>query len=931
MALTLNEIKRRAMDFAREHADDIDEKSQAQEFWRDFFAIWGISARKVGVFEERARTLKGTTGFMDFYWPGTLLVEHKSAGKDLNAALRQALDYCISSDFPESSLPRYVMVCDFKVFRLVELGSGKHHEFKLAELHENLHLFNFILGYEHRTYKDEDPVNVKAAEIMGSLYDGLKQAGYEGHPLQLLLVRLMFCFFSDDTGIFTKDHLSMFLETKTDPDGVNLGSRLAEVFQILNTPVDKRQTNLDEDLALFPYVNGKLFEEALPIPAFDKRLREKLLVCSHFNWGAVSPAIFGSLFQSVMNPVERRNLGAHYTSEKNILKTIHGLFLDELRDDFRKAKNTGKRQPLEKMLDKIRDTRLLDPACGCGNFLILAYRELRLLEIDIYKAIQAIDHRKYFNLDFYRGIDVDNMYGIEIEEFPAQIARTALWIMDHIMNVRMSEEFGEYIIRLPLTSTPHIVQANALRLDWRELIKPESLSYILGNPPFVGKKARNESQMQDMDIACKGMDNYGNLDYVCCWYVKAAEYTFGTNIQTAFVSTNSIVQGEQVSILWSNLLDKKVEINFAHRTFRWTNEAKGKAAVYCVIIGFSYMGKERRRIFDYAKPDAEPVGITARKINPYLIDAENILISSRNTPLCDVPEINFGSMPNDDGNLLFTKQERNEFLCKEPKAKKLIRPFLSAQEFLHAEERYCLWLKDADPTEIRSLLEVKKRVEAVRNYRLKSNREATRQLAAYPMLFGEIRQPDTSYILIPRHSSEHRRYIPFAFFNKNYIAGDSCLVVPRASLYHFGILSSASHMAWVHHTCGRLESRFRYSNNLVYNNFPWPESLTIAQKQAVEKAAQSVLDAREEYPDSSLADLYDPNTMAKVLTDAHRKLDHAVDKCYRSKPFGSELERIEYLFELYEKYTAGFLVEEKKTGKRKNRSEAQGAETESAG
>ncbi|MFH0920106.1 MAG: DNA methyltransferase [Fibrobacterota bacterium] len=917
MSLTLAEIKRHALEFVREHADDHDEKSQAQNFWRDFFAIWGITARKVGVFEERARTLKGTTGFIDFFWPGTLLIEHKSAGKDLAGALKQALDYCCSPDFPETALPRFILVCDFKMFRLLELGGRKTHEFTLQQLPEKLHLFNFILGYEQRTYKDEDPVNIKAAERMGAVYDGLKKSGYEGHPLQLFLVRLMFCFFADDTGIFKKDHLTLFLEAKTDTDGHNLGSQLAEVFQILNTPLEKRQKNLDEDLAEFPYVNGKLFEEALSIPSFDKALRDKLLACAHFDWSAVSPAIFGSLFQSVMDAELRRNLGAHYTSEKNILKTIYGLFLDDLREEFRKTCNMGKRQPLEKLLERIRNMRLLDPACGCGNFLILAYRELRLLEIDIHKAIQAIDHKKYLTLDFYRGIDVDNMYGIEIEEVPAQIARTALWIMDHIMNVRMSAEFGEYIIRLPLTATPHIVQGNALRMDWREVIAPEKLSYILGNPPFVGAKFLNEEQRKDTEHVFEGIDGGGLLDYVTCWYVKAASFLKESSARVAFVSTNSISQGEQVGILWSHLLSQGYKIDFAHRTFKWSNEAKGKAAVHVVIIGWGKGDSRSKCLYVYETFDAEPILLKADNINPYLVNSRDVIIRNRRDPICAVPRIKFGNQPIDGGFLILESEERKEAIKKEPKISSYIRRFLGSDEFINSIDRYCLWLKDVPPQILRESLFISGRLQGVKEFRLESKRSATKELAKTPSLFAFISHEEKPYLLIPSVSSEKRDYIPIGFMKPAVIASNLCLIIPGATSFHFGVLTSKMHNTWMRYTCGRLESRYRYSNSIVYNNYPWPEASTAAQKKAIEHAAHAVLDAREQFPDSSLADLYDPNTMPKVLTDAHRKLDAAVDKCYRAKPFGSELERIEYLFELYEKYTAGFMAEPKKTKRKK--------------
>jgi hypothetical protein len=944
--LSPSEIKKRAIEFAREHESDADEKSQAQNFWRDFFAVWGLSPQRIGVFESRARTLRGTVGFIDFFWPGTLLVEHKSRGKDLDAALRQALDYCSSGGLKDAELPRYIVVSDFARIRILELGAEPYAEFPLEALHENLHRFNFILGYEQRTYKDEDPVNIAAAERMGALHDDLKWNGYEGHELELFLVRLMFLFFADDTGIFPKDQFSFLMEHRTREDGSDLGSALEQVFQVLNTPQEKRMRNLDPDMALLPYVNGGLFSEHLPAPSFDAPMRQVFLRCCLFDWSRVSPAIFGSLFQSVMDAKERRNLGAHYTSEKNILKTIHGLFLDELRAEADKA--AGNAPKLRALLAKIARLAFLDPACGCGNFLILAYRELRLLEIDIHKEIQRLEKHKYLDLELYRGIEVDAMFGIEIEEFPAQIARTALWIMDHLMNVRLSEEFGEYIVRLPLSSTPHIIQGNALRLDWREIVPPEKLSYILGNPPFIGKQFRTVEQNEGMELVFYNrVDGYGVLDFVTAWYALAAEFIQRTTVRCAFVSTNSITQGEQAGTFWPYLFSRGISIDFAHRTFRWTNEASGAAAVFCVIVGFSLKGIGPRPavIHDYADPDAEPVPMKAANITPYLSAGADIVVTTRTKPLRqEAPQIVFGNMPNDGGFLLFTADEKNDFLEREPEAAKYVKRFVGSEEFINKINRYCLWLLDAAPSELKRLPLVLERIEAVRRTRSGSKREATKKLAMTPSLFGEIRQKPGRSLVIPSVSSERRPYIPMGFVDyAETIISNLCLFVPAATLYHFGVLESAMHMAWMRQVCGRLKSDYRYSNNLVYNNFPWPEMPgsgggapgegaaedaaqdaagargrlpPSAHFQKVEACAQAVLDARAEFPDSSLADLYDPLTMPAALAKAHRDLDTAVDKCYRKEPFQSELERVEFLFGLYEKYTAALTAGQSAVRKR---------------
>jgi hypothetical protein len=909
--LSPSEIRKNAISFEREHTEDHDEKSQAQMFWRDFFAIFGLSPQRIGVFEARAKTLKGTVGFIDFFWPGTLLVEHKSRNKDLDAALGQALDYCTTGGLKDSELPRYIVVCDFARFILVELGKEERAEFSLDTLHDNLHRFNFILGYEQKTYKDEDPVNIAAAELMGTLHDELRRVGYEGHPLELFLVRLMFCFFADDTGIFQKDQFGDWMETRTREDGSDLGQSIAEVFRTLNTSPERRQRNLPDELAAFPYVNGELFAETIEVPYFDAASRAILLHAARFNWGSVSPAIFGSLFQSVMAANERRMLGAHYTSEKNILKTIHGLFLDKLHEDFESAKTKRNERSLKGLLERIAGIRLLDPACGCGNFLILAYRELRRLEIEIHKELRRLsgDIGRSLDLGLERGITVDHVYGIEISEFPSQIARVALWIMDHLMNVELAMTLGDYRPSIPLVTSPKIIQGNALRLDWNEIVKPEELSYILGNPPFVGKQHRDSEQVVDMDTVFAGVESsYGILDYVTAWYLKAARFIQGTTAKVAFVSTNSITQGEQVPALWGPLYSLHVHIDFAHRTFKWSNEARGNAAVFCVIIGFSVGGGSDKRLFDYIDVAGEPTSRSVKGISPYLASGDEIYVTSRTTSLCLCPPIAFGNMPNDDGNLLLANDEKIRYLQEDPSAEALIRPLMSAKEFLHGDKRWCLWLKEAGPTELRKHSWIMERVERVKAYRLASSRPATVKLAAFPTLFGEIRQPDSDYILIPRHSSEGRDYIPFGFFHASDIVHDSCLMISNAGLYHFGVLQSSMHMAWMRQVCGRLEGRYRYSNNIVYNNFPWPaggqmKDIDASRIKTVEEAAQAVLDARLESKDSCLADLYDPLAMPQRLIRAHQALDLAVDKCYRKDAFKSELERVEYLFSLYEQFS----------------------------
>ncbi len=918
MPLSWNEIKNRAIAFQKEWEGETSEKAESQSFWNEFFHVFGISRRRVASFEQPIKKADNKQGFIDLLWKGTILVEHKSKGKDLEKATQQAKDYF--PNLKEHELPRYILVSDFHRFKLYDLDSGNQWEFELNNFVDNVHLFDFIAGYEKRVYKDEDPVNIQAAELMGKLHDCLKEIGYMGHDLEVYLVRLLFCLFADDMGIFNKGIFWEYIDLHTKEDGSDLAMHIDAIFQVLNTPEEKRLKNLDENLTQFPYINGKLFEESLPLAAFDSKMRVMLLEACAFDWGKISPAIFGSMFQAVMNPKERRNLGAHYTSEKNIQKVIKPLFLDDLNREFEKIK--GNRNKLLEFQKKIANLYFLDPACGCGNFLIITYRELRDLEILVLQELDKLDKTGQLVTDISTiiQVDVNQFAGIEYDEFAVRVAEVAMWLIDHQMNIKVSNTFGQYFVRLPLKKSAKIVHGNALRIDWEELISKEKLNFILGNPPFVGAMIMNDEQRNDMAYVFDGEKGIGVLDYVCAWYIKAAQIIQGNRIRVAFVSTNSISQGEQVALLWNILFQKyQLKIHFAHRTFKWSNEAKGNAAVHCVIIGFGLENIDNKRIFDYADIKGEPTERRVRNINPYLVEGSDLVILSRRKTISSVPEINFGSMPNDGGHLILSQSEKEELVKNEPDSQKWIKPLLSAKEFLNNEDRYCLWLTNIQPQELKKSKIIASRVEQVKLTREKSNRESTRKLSNFPTLFGENRQPKTSYILIPRHSSENRKYIPFGFFSPDYIASDSCLFVANADLYLFGILTSAMHMTWVKYVCGRLESRFRYSNTIVYNNYPFPENITDKQKQTVETCAQAVLDTRVKYPDSSLADLYDPLTMPPDLLKAHQKLDKAVDLCYRPQPFTSELNRIEYLFELYEKLTAPLLPTSKqKPAKRKN-------------
>jgi hypothetical protein len=907
MALSWNEIKDRALNFSKEWADTSNEEADAKPFLVEFFNVFGISSKRVSTFEHRVKKLDDKDGYIDLLWKGTILIEMKSRGKNLDKAYQQAKDY--THGLKQHELPKYILISDFENFILYDLEEDKTVDFKLNDLVNNVQHFGYILGYQKKVYKEQDPANIKAAELMGKLHDRLEEIGYTGHPLEVYLVRILFLLFAEDTTIFNKQQFQEYLEQRTAEDGSDLASKLQELFQVLNTPKENRFKNLDEQLADFPYVNGKLFEENLPTASFDTKMRQALLDCCYIDWSKISPAIFGSMFQSVMNPKERRNLGAHYTSETNILKLIKPLFLDDLWKEFESIKDNKNKLP--EFHKKLSTLKFLDPACGCGNFLVITYRELRLLELEILRASNKTGQR-VFDVREIIWLDVDMMCGIEYEEFPARIAEVAMWLIDHQMNMQISNEFGQYFVRLPLKKAAKIVHADALETDWENIVSKNDLSFILGNPPFIGSKIMKQSQRDQIVKQFDNADGSGVLDYVTGWYIKAAKFIQDTKIKVGFVSTNSIVQGEQTSILWGQMLNKyKIKIHFAHRTFKWSNEAKGNAAVYCVIVGFANYDTNNKSIFEYEDIKGEAHEIKAKNINQYLVDAKDFFITKRTSPLCSVPKMFKGSQPTDGGNFLFTGEEKNEFLAKEPKASKYIKPLISAHEFINGEKRYCLWLIDAEPSELKQMPHLLNRIEGVRQMRLKSSKQATVKWASQPTLFTENRQPKDNYILIPSHSSENRNYIPIGFMTKDDILNNSCLSVPNATLFHFGIMTSLMHMAWVKSICGRLESRYRYSNEIVYTNYPWPDNPNEKQVKAIEKAAQKVLDARLEFPKSSLSDLYDPLTMPPVLIKAHNELDKAVDLAYRPQPFTSEANRMVFLFELYEKYTADLFTKEK--------------------
>jgi len=739
-------------------------------------------------------------------------------------------------------------------------------------LPEKVELFGYLAGYKDIKFQAVSAVDIEAAEHMGELHDALKDSKYTGHQLEMYLVRLLFCLFADDSGIFDEKKLFYkYIKDNTKEDGSDLALYLGQIFDILNKPEDKRLGTIDETLSKFPYVNGGLFEERLETAAFTSTMRKTLLKCCKLDWSKIKPEIFGAMFQSVKDKESRRKLGEHYTSETNILKVIKPLFLDALKEEFekiRKLKSDIRTHRLLEFHTKLRQLKFLDPACGCGNFLVVSYRELRQLEIEV--LTEYLHTQQVFDIELMIRVNVDQFFGIETEEFPARIAQTALWLMDHLMNKKVEQRFGKYKPRIPLTASPTIVIDNALSVDWETIVSKDELSYILGNPPFVGLSLRTTQQQNDMEIVFTDNDRAGRLDYVAAWYKKAALFIKDTLIESAFVSTNSITQGEQAPILWEDLLNKNnIFINFAYRSFVWSNEAKGKAAVHCVIIGFSKNERKNKQLFEY-NDEGTLLEFEAKRINGYLIDADNVFIKLRGKPDDKLPVLKQGSKPWDGGFLLLSENEKEILINKYPQTQAFIKRYIGSEEFINNVKRYCLWLLDVEPSAYRNIPEIMERLEGVKKIRKETKTLAVNKQADTPALFSQIRQPKTNYLLIPETSSENRNYIPIGFLPPENIASNATLVAENATLYHFGILTSIMHMAWTRTVCGRLEMRYRYSPS-VYNNFPFPNP-TDKQRTEIEKLAQTVLDTRLLSPNSSLADLYDPLTYAKRITKSPSKI-----------------------------------------------------------
>ncbi len=894
------EQKKKAKEFAEFWKDKGYEKGQSQIFWTTLLTnVFGVENISEFIeFEDQVHIDK-TTGFIDGYIPSTkVLIEQKSIEKDLRKPIKQSDGSLLNpfqqakkyiAELPVSKHPKWVITCNFKSFLVYDMNNpnSEPEEILLKNLPKEYYRLSFLVDEKSEHLKKEEELSFKAGELVGKLYDAFSKQYKDitneqsQKDLNELCVRLVFCLYAEDAGLFGRKNVFHDYLSKYDDLGL-MRKNLIELFKVLDTKLEDRDPYLDDDLNQFPYVNGGLFSnENIEIPLFTDEIRDTLLAkaSDDFDWSEISPTIFGAVFESTLNPETRRSGGMHYTSIENIHKVIDPLFLNELReklDDALAYKNEKTRnEKLIEFQNYIASLNFLDPACGSGNFLTETYLSLRRLENEMLSAMS----KGMMMLDIADTIKVSiqQFYGIEINDFAVKVAKTALWIAEAQMwteTKKIISSFTNISDFLPLETYDNIVEENALIIDWNEIISNTKCNYIMGNPPFVGARLMSPVQKEDVAEIFKNIKNYGNIDYVGCWYVKAANYMKNTSIETALVSTNSICQGEQTAILWKDMFNNGININFAYRTFRWDSEASLKAHVHCIIIGFSYKLRDKRIIYDNGKFNE------AKNINAYLVDAPNVLLDSRSNPICNVSKADFGSMPNDNGFLSdYSKEQVLEINTKYPESENMFKLFIGATEFLHKKERYCLWLKGISPTLIKKVPPVYEAVEKVKELRNNSNREATRKLADIPMLFGEIRQPDGDYLVIPCHSSEKRRYIPIGYVDKNVICSNANILVPNANLYSFGVLMSNVHNSWMRIVSGRIKSDYRYSVKIVYNNFPWPNP-TKEQKEKIEKTAQAILDARELYPDSSLADLYDELTMPVELRKAHQANDVAVMEAY---------------------------------------------------
>ena len=930
--LSLNAIRKNCAKFAHEWSDCVgDEKQEGHEFMRELMQCFGITKRKAISYERRSnRASTGHQGYIDALIPGKALIEMKSAGKDLDKAEEQALDYI--HDLADVETPRLLIISDFRRIRIIDLDSEKasdgsgdagRTEFRLAQLPDHVDDLKFLAGYGMVQVgsREQEEASIRAARVMADLYEALDGSGYSDHEASIFLIRTLFCLYGDDAGLWERDLFAEFLVTRTREDGSDLGAQLAVLYQTLNTPVERRQSTLDELMARFPYVNGGIFEERLNIPSFSSAMREELVRACAFDWSGISPAVFGSLFQAVKSPEARRELGEHYTSETNILKTLGPLFLDDLRERF--AEHTHDLAKLKELRQELRDLRIMDPACGCGNFLVVAYRELRHLDTEILKRIRELELARKDNDEFQATIffddqgesaditvQLDHFFGIEIEEWPARIAQTALHLAHHQANREMERLLGQAPSILPLKASAHITIGNALRTEWTQVCPPSPYVRIVGNPPFIGQYMRSEEQTDDLRFVWgDGYDGY--LDYVTGWFIKASRFfqSVPNGGRFAFVSTNSIAQGVPVVALFRPLLEGSWRIRFAHQTFAWTSEAPGAAAVHCVITGFDRGAPHEKApalLFTYSSPKSQPAVAPVEHISPYLIEGANIFIEARTRPLSPIlPEVRFGSKPADGGNLIVEMEDYREFL-EDPIASKYLRPFSNARELLHGLNRWCLWMAGSnfDSRDIQRSLLLKERVSACKEFRLNSRKKATNESAKTAHLFQENHQPTVPFVAIPRVISESRHFYTVAHLDEETIASDALFTALDPDGFLFAIISSSMFITWQRAVGGHMKSDLRFSNKIVWNTLPLPEVSDKLRTEII-AAGQGVLDARAEQPGASLADMYNPLAMAPSLLKAHRVLDRAVDRAFGAKkPLETNEERLALLFKRYQEMTA---------------------------
>lgn len=908
----MNAIRSRAARFVLDWKDSPgDERQDAQTFVRDLLGVYGITDSRAAFYERRVqRTSSGQRGYIDALVPGVALIEMKSAGKDLIVAEQQALDYI--DDLPDAELPRWVLTSNFNQFRLLDLQADRHTEpltFELTDLRDHADALSFFAGYGERSFgsKEQEAASIKAAKLMASLYEALEGSGYDDHEASVFLVRTLFALYADDAGVWERDLFLEFIETRTAEDGSDLGPQLALLYQVMGRDPSKRQSNLDELVNKFPYVNGGIFENALSIPSFDGVMRQRLLDAAKFNWSAISPAIFGSLFQAVKDRTARRDLGEHYTTETNILKVIGPMFLDELRARFHEAFNDAK--ALEKLRASMGNMRFLDPACGCGNFLVIAFREMRALDLTILQRLQNLGSAGVTLLFAEEDLPVrlEHFHGIEIEEWPAQIASTALHLVEHQANLAMELALGQAPETLPLDRIHTIHVANALREDWGQFVTAGDDVYVVGNPPFIGMNRMTAQQQEDnrrtfADVDAKGLRT-GRLDYVACWYAKAISYLEGTNGRAAFVSTNSITQGEQARTMLPLLNRLGFAIDFAHRTFKWTSEAPGAAAVHCVVVGFSASERPSRkpRLFSYQSLAGDPTELPVTRVNFYLSDGPDIVPAKLSRPnVSSMPLAYKGSQPTDGGHLLIEAEDLAE-LTADTHAAPYIRRFIQAKDMLQGKpHRWCLWLVGANPSDVAASTLIKARLAGVREERSKSPTESVQNFAARPALFTQNRQPSGPYFALPEVSSSNRRWIPGRFFSADAIAGNKLIIFPDAEPWHAALLQSSMFMAWVHTFAGRLKSDISISPALAYFPLPWPE-LSSQQREKLSQAWETLSVARTQFPDATLAELYDMDAMPSQLLDAHLALDTVVDKSFGAKRrHADNAERLSVLLKRYE-------------------------------